>query len=261
MTQPNRPIHWILLILIILNVIAAVLVPSWYDDVAHRRIARSGELRVGLDPAYPPFENEKDGELVGYDVELARRLADDLGLKLTLVPTGYDGLYDALVSGQVDVILSSYPYSPELCRHERCTRPYFQAGQMLVVRSGSDITGAKDLVGRTVAVELGGMGDALARDWEASGKIGARVPLDSPQDALTALASGQADAAIVDRISALTFTGGDGLTILEPALQDESFVAVVARSSAWLQRQLDGALGRLEQEGELKVLEERWVRQ
>ncbi len=260
MNHSSRPTYLILLLLIAVNFAAAILVPPWFDDVARRRVTSSGVLRVGMDPAYPPFENEQDGELVGYDVELARRLADELGLRLELVPTGYDGLYDALVSGQIDVILSSYPYSPELCHKERCTRPYFQAGQMLVARSGSDIAGPQDLADRSVAVELGGPADALARDWEASGKIGARVPLDSPQAALAALSSGQADAAIVDRISALTFTGGESLVVLEPALQDESFVAVIAHSSTWLQRRLDGAMARLEQEGELKALEDKWVK-
>lgn len=254
-----RRSHLLLGAILVLNILGALLIPPWLDDDIRRRIAASGTVRVGMDPAYPPFENDVQGELVGYDVDLARELGQEMGLQVVFVPMGYDGLYDALVSGQIDVILSSYPYSPELCQRERCTRPYFQAGQVLVVRAGSAITGPGDLTGRPVGVEWGGPGDALARPWEQAGRIGARVLFDSPQEALAALAAGQVDAVVVDRISAITSAGGQGeLAVLDPPVQDESFVAVVASRSVWLHHHLQQALRRLERAGVLATLEARW---
>ncbi len=245
--------------LVLLLLLAALLLPSWVDDDVRRRIAATGTLRVGLDPAYPPFESMQGQELVGYDVDLARALGRELGLQVVFVPMAYDGLYDALVGGQIDLILSSYPYSPELCRRERCTPPYFQAGQVLVVPEDSPIRGTGDLAGRAVGVEWGGPGDALARPWEEAGRIGRRQTYMGPGESLAALVAGEVDAAIVDRISALTL-GEAGLVVLEPAVQEESFVAVVAWRAAWLQRRLGWALGRLRAEGALEELEERWVR-
>jgi len=253
--------HLLLGATLALNVVAALLIPPWMDDDSRRRIAASGVVRVGLDPAYPPFENDVQGELVGYDVDLARELGREMGLEVAFVPMAYDGLYDALVSGQIDVILSSYPYSPELCRRERCTRPYFQAGQVLVVGADSGIGGPKGLAGRSVGVEWGGPGDALVWPWEQAGGIGTRIPFDSPQEALSALAAGQVDAVVVDRISAVTFAGGqEGMVVLAPPVQDESFVVVVAQRSAWLHHRLQRALGRLERTGTLDSLEARWCR-
>jgi len=259
----DRQWRWGTLLLwgvVLLNLVAALVLPPWLDDDVRRRIAATHTLRVGLDPAYPPFENTVQGELVGYDVDLARALGEHLNLQVVFVPIAYDGLYDAVVSGQVDVVLSSYSYSPELCGRERCTRAYFQAGQVLVVRSGSSIQGPQDLAGRTVGVEWGGPGDVLVRPWEAAGRVGLRQVLMSPQEALAALAAGQVDAAVVDRISALT-TGDPTLVILEPPVEDESFVAVVARRAVWLHRRLDWALGRLRDEGVLEALEECWVKE
>lgn len=250
-----RIFFWALVLLLLL---AALVLPPWLDDDVRRRIAATGTLRVGLDPAYPPFENTVQGELAGYDVDLARALGARLGLEVVFVPMAYDGLYDALISGQVDVILSSYPYSAELCGRERCTRPYFQAGQVLVVRAGSPIGGPADLAGRTVGVEWGGPGDVLVRPWAASGQIGRRAAFMGPQECLDALAAGEVDAVVVDRISALT-AGGPALVVLEPPLHDEAFVAVVAARAAWLHRRLDRALGRLQAEGLLEELEARWV--
>jgi ABC-type amino acid transport substrate-binding protein len=65
---------------------------------------------------------------------------------------------------------------------------------------------------------------------------------------------------VVDRISALT-AGDPALVVLEPPVQDESFVAVVAARAVWLHRRLDWALDRLGEEGVLAELEERWVGQ
>ncbi len=250
-----RPLLWGILLV---DLVAAALLPPWMDDDTRRHIAETGLLRVGLDPAYPPFENEVNGDLVGYDVDLAHALGKELGLEVVFVPTGYDGLYDALLSGQIDLILSSYPYSPELCRRERCTGPYFQAGQVLVVRRGSGIAGPEDLAGRSVGVEWGSNGDAIVRRWEAAGQVGERVALMGPQEALDALPAGRVDAVVVDRISALLWSG-EGTLVLEPALEDESFVIVVARRSVWLHRQLEQALRRLRQAGFLKELEARWM--
>jgi polar amino acid transport system substrate-binding protein len=259
--QGRRWLHPLLWCLVALYVAAAVWLPPWFDDDVRRRIAANGSIRVGLDPAYPPFENTVQGELVGYDIDLARELGHQLNLEVVFVPMGYDGLYDALVTGHIDVILSSYPYSPELCNWERCTRPYFQAGQVLVVRANSDIAGPEDLAGHTVGVEWGGPGDALVRPWEEAGRIAAREPFLSPQEALEALAVGQVDAAVVDRISAITFGGEEQLLVLDPPLEDESFVAVTARRAVWLQRQLDRVLGQLAEDGTLVALEEKWCRE
>ena len=260
--QANRRRPRVTLLLwgmVVLNLVAALALPPWLDDDVRRRIAATHTLRIGLDPAYPPFENTVAGQLVGYDVDLAQALGAQLNLQVVLVPMAYDGLYDALAGGQIDVILSSYPYSPELCQRERCTVPYFQAGQVLVVRAGGSIHGSQDLAGRAVGVEWGGPGDVLVRPWEESGRVGRRQALMSPQEALAALAAGQVDAAVVDRISALTF-GDPALVILDPPLQDESFVAVVASRAVWLHRRLDWALDRLRADGVLAELEERWVR-
>ncbi|MGC8874883.1 MAG: ABC transporter substrate-binding protein [Chloroflexia bacterium] len=257
--RPFARIHLVLALLVLLNLLGAALVPPWMDDDTRRRIEATGVVRVGLDPAYPPFEMEQEGQIVGFDIDLAQALAGQMGVQVQLVPMGYDSLYDALVSGEIDLILSSYPYSPELCRRERCTQPYFQAGQVLVVRAGSEIDGPRALRGKRVGVEMGGAGDSLVQPWERAGIISRRVAFLSPGEALEALLAGDVDAAVVDRISALAFVlGRGGVEIRGPVLQDESFVAVVARRSVWLHHRLQRALRRLAREGTLSALEARW---
>ena len=131
-------------------------------------------------------------------------------------------------------------------------------GGTVLVLNGID---PGDLTGHTVGVEWGGPGDALVRPWEEAGRIAAREPFLSPQEALEALEAGQVDAAVVDRISAITFGGEEQLLVLDPPLEDESFVAVTAHRAVWLQRQLDRALSQLAEDGTLAALEEKWCRE
>ena len=85
-TQRKGPgLRTILLLLLALDLLAAGFLPPWWDDDTRRRIANSGALRVGLDPAYPPFENDVQGELIGYDVDLARELGQQMGLEIDVI--------------------------------------------------------------------------------------------------------------------------------------------------------------------------------
>ena len=105
------------IILILALVAAGVLVwlgqqrpPDRYlEDIRTR-----GTLRVGIDPTYPPFESVRDGQVVGYDVDLARAIAADLGVTLDVKALALDTLYDALAAGNVDVLVSAAADSPSL---------------------------------------------------------------------------------------------------------------------------------------------------
>jgi hypothetical protein len=75
------------------------------------RIRETGVLRVAMDPSFPPFECvDAEGKAVGFDIDLGQELARRMGVEVHFVTTTYDGLYDALVVGRADIILSAlYP--------------------------------------------------------------------------------------------------------------------------------------------------------
>ena len=74
-------------------------------------------MRVGIDPTYPPFALADDAGLRGIDVDFAQALAEELGLEAQFTYFGYDGLYDALTTGQVDVLISALVILPEKTKH------------------------------------------------------------------------------------------------------------------------------------------------
>ena len=102
--------------LLLITAILAILVNSGChsQNETWQRIAESGVLRVGLDPTYPPFEvADGSGNVSGLDVDLAHALAKELGLRVQLSHFGYDGLYAALATGQVDVLISAMVIVPD----------------------------------------------------------------------------------------------------------------------------------------------------
>ncbi|MDQ3928751.1 MAG: ABC transporter substrate-binding protein [Chloroflexota bacterium] len=221
-----------------------------------QRIERSGVLRVGTDPTYPPFETLRDGKVVGYDAELAHAIADDLGVRVEFQTLALDTLYDALAAGKVDVLVSALPFVYERQREIRYSTPYYQAGQVLLVRvEGSGIASIADLDGKMVGVELGSAADTEARKLARSTVQGMKLQsiYHLPEDALSALAGGEVDAVITDSASAWAYLRDHPRTlgILPITVTDEPYVVAMPAQATGLAARVDATIGRLRASGEL----------
>ena len=220
-------------------------------------IMANGVLRVGIDPSYPPFESVNDGKIVGYDAELAHALAAELNVRVEFVPLALDTLYDALISDKVDLLISALPFVYERQKEVRYSTPYYQAGQVLVVPAGqSRISGAKDLQGKRVGVELGSAADTEARRLARTSI--ANMSLNSsyltPDEALNALVRRDLDAAITDGASAQAYlrahTGA--ITILPSPITDEPYVVAMPAKANGLAERVNRTIARLRETGELE---------
>lgn len=218
-----------------------------------QRIQETNTLRVGLDPTYPPFENADGGELQGIDVDLARAIGDQLALDVEFVYFGYDGLYDALATEQVDVLISALVIRSDQLKDFSYSEPYFNAGQLLVVHAGAtDIRSIEDLEGQTIAVELGAQGHVTAIEWQRRLPELSVEPYQTPDEALEATAQGETAATLVDAISArLYLMRNDNLRLVAEPVTVEPFAMVVRKEDEQLLRELNTALETLEENGHL----------
>ena len=245
------------------------LIKGTEDDGTLERVKATGELRVGLDASFPPFESlDATGNVVGVDADLAHAIATALGAEPVFVNIGFDGLYDALLAGRVDAVISGLPYDPLRTQDVIYSEPYFNAGQLLVVRA-SDTTmtrGGTDhppvseyLRGRAVAVEWGSLADMEGRRLRQV-SVGMQIlPQPTAQEALTALASGQADAAIADAVSVYQFLGQDREGVhIAATLTDEPYVIATRMTSRQLAEAINQALAALRESGELDQLKAKW---
>jgi ABC-type amino acid transport substrate-binding protein len=217
-----------------------------------------------MDASFPPFETvDEQGNLVGFDVDLARALAGQLGVEARFVANlPYDGLYDALRARQVDAVISALYLDPSRMDRFAYSASYFNAGHVLVTRTGMEaIRDVESLAGHSLAVEFGSEGDVAARAWQRRLRDLAIVPCQSPDEALDQVAAGEVDAALVDHVSALRATGvGAGLQIAGDPVTDEPYAVAVWGENRGLLRAIDQALAQLGEDGTLAALKDRWFR-
>jgi len=239
-------------------------------DDTWNRVLETGTLRVGMDASFPPFESiGADGSLVGFDVYLAQELGQRMGVEVQFVANlPYDGLYDALTADRVDVVISALVVNPDRMSDFAYSASYFDAGQVLVVRPpsvpsaregderGSGIRGMDDLSGRALAVEFGTRGDMEARKWARRLPGLTIVPYQTADEALAAVAVGEADVALVDRVSALAATG---LTIVGEPVVEEPYAVAARKKSQRLLWAINEALAEMEADGTITALVERWL--
>lgn len=221
---------------------------------------------MGIDPSYPPFEvTDGAGTLAGYDVDMAREIARRLGASARFVAVDVGGIHDALIARKFDVIISSLPPTPELSKQITSSRPYFNAGQVLVVRDGnSGVEGIGDLDGRAVAIEAGSSADLEMRSLNKEFPNLAVRRFSTATGALEEVRTARVDGAVVDAISALEFIAKTGITsgglkIVGGPLTVEPFVASTRKADAALSAEIDRIIANLDREGFLENLSRRWL--
>ncbi len=228
----------------------------WAADPVWERVQTTQVWRVGMDPSFPPFEDVTvDAQIVGFDVDLARAIAQEWGVQVELISMGYDGLIDAVRAEKVDAAISALPYDPLLTQDVRFSVPYFDAGWRIVVPHVSPFMTLGDLATARLAVEWGSEGDVWARRLRHRYPTIQLVLRMSPADVLQALQSGEADAGIVDGVVARQHARY--IRVLH-VLSQEPYVVVMPYRAHRLQAQVNNTLETLRVRGVLRQLESRW---
>ncbi len=91
------------------------------------KIVQRGTMRVGFSSFVPWAMQDKNGKYIGFEIDVAERLAKDLGVKIQLVPTNWDGIIPALLSGKFDVIIGSMSITPQRMLSVNFSIPYDHA--------------------------------------------------------------------------------------------------------------------------------------
>lgn len=164
----------------------------------------TGTMVVGIDPTFPPFAVDNGQEMYGIDIDLANELTERMGLDVRFVNMGFDGLYDSLIDGQVDVVISALLLNPARTRDVRFTQPYFDNGLVLIT-DDADINMMSDLPEQSLALEYGSSAHSEANTWIPRLEPFDLMPYELPQYALDAVRLDEADSALVDNTTYLLY--------------------------------------------------------
>ena len=159
-------------------------------------LIQSGTLTVGSDIPFPPFEFGRAPDYKGFDIDIVREIAKDMGLKLNVQDTGFDTIFTDVAQGKFDMVASASTITPERQQTVNFSDPYYEAEQALLVPPDSDISTVEDLSGKIVGAQDGTTGEAYANDETDASEV--RGFPNGPA-AIDAVKAGQVDATIIDQ--------------------------------------------------------------
>jgi polar amino acid transport system substrate-binding protein len=200
-----------------------------------KAVLQRGTLRVGDCLSFAPFGfYNKDGAADGYDVDLAKELAKQMGVKLEVVNTTSANRIPNLQTSKVDVVFCNFTRNLERAKEISFTNPYVVASEALLVKKSSGIKSIKDMSNRTIATVKGSTNGDEVRALNMQVKI---QEFDSSQAAILAVKQGQADAMIEDNnFLAYQASLDPELTVTDEALVPLEYNAfgVKAGDQVWL---------------------------
>lgn len=232
---------------------------STTTDPTWERIQATKTLRVGMEGTFKPYGFHDDsGNLVGIEVDIARQLADILGVKVEFVETKWDSLIAGLGSGRYDVILNNITATPERRAAYDFSIPYLRDQGRVAVRKGVEVTSLADVKGKRAAqTPTSNFGKAIA-------DLGAEiVPIEGFAQAAELLNSGRADVTANSLITFVTYLKEHpdaNFTLLPEPLGEPSLASVMMpKGSPRLAAAITAALQKMMDDGALTKIYTTWV--
>lgn len=229
------------------------------DDLA--AVQKAGVLRIGTEGTYAPFSyHETAGnKLVGFDVDIGRAIARQLGVKAEFVEGKWDGLIAGLNAGRYDVVINQVGISSERQAKYDFSQPYIASAAALVVRSdNTTIHTFADLKGKRSANSISSNFAKLAERNGAS-----VVAVQGFNDAVALLTSGRVDATVNDYLSYLDFKKRQPQAKVKVVARDDS--AEFGRSGVLMRKDqpalkaaVDKALDAISADGSYKKISEQY---
>ncbi|QNP60843.1 lysine/arginine/ornithine ABC transporter substrate-binding protein [Paenacidovorax monticola] len=220
--------------------------------------ALAADLRVGLNPAYEPFEYKSPtGEVIGFDVDIAKALCEQIQRKCVFVESEWDSIIPALQAKKFDVIISSMSMTPERARVVDFTKRYYKTPSAIVVKKSVKYDGPASLKG----MKIGVLKASTQEKW-ALGELKPAgvtvVPYQSQDQVYLDLQAGRLDGTVADKVEVnggflrkpegkdYGYVGHDQY---EPKYYGEGIGIAMRKGQADLKKQLNDAIDAIRKNG------------
>lgn len=217
-------------------------------------------LRVGGEATYPPFLfKDEHGHYVGFEMDLIKAVAKEIGAEVAYTDMPFSQFMTAVENKKVDVVISAVEGTAERAEKAAFSDVYYKKGvYCILVRKDDDrIHAADDLKGKTVTAVKGSTNEALAK------KLGADqiVEAEYNADIFKNLEAGKADAVITDEPLAYYYLGHGGAEKAKTVAtvpSDDGFVILMNKEDVKMQRDINGALKKVMENGVYDQLFHKW---
>lgn len=207
----------------------------------------------------PPYEFVDDnGEVAGIDAEIAKAIADKLGMTLEIKDMEFDSLIPAVQGGSIDIVLAGMTVNEERKESVNFTDSYATGTQVIIVKEDSAIASVDDLEGKTIGVQSGTTGDAYCTDDYGQDHV---KQFSSGALAVAALVNGQVDCVVIDNEPAKNFVAANtGLKILGTEYVTENYAAAIAKTNTDLLGKVNGAIAELKADGTIDGIIAKYIK-
>jgi polar amino acid transport system substrate-binding protein len=223
------------------------------------------KLVLGFDDTFVPmgFKDDK-GEVIGFDIELAKEVGKRIGKAITFQPIDWSMKESELNSGKIDFIWNGYTITKEREEKVSFTRPYLDNRQVIITLSDSKINSKADLKGAKVGAQNQSSAvDAISKESEVlkSFKDGKVLTFETNNDALMDLEAKRIDAVVADEILAkyyINLKGADKYKVLKEDFGSEAYGVGIRKSDKALLDKVNKAFDDMKKDGTAKTISEKW---
>lgn len=231
------------------------------SESALEKIKKDGKLVVGTSADYPPYEFHAtvDGndKIVGFDMDIAQEVADDLGVKLEIKDMDFDGLLVALQANKVDMVFAGMTPTEERKENADFSDIYYEATHRFILRSGEEasVKSFDDLKGKKIGVQKGSIQEGIAKDNFDESNI---KSLAKVTDLILDLKNNKVDAILVEEgVAKLYCEKNEGIAVADNfVVKDDNGGAAIAFSKGQteLQTEVNKTIQKLKDEGKIEKL-------
>lgn len=263
---------WLLLIVLIVP----TLLLSGCESVTKRahttdtwnRIERRGKVVVGLDDSFVPMGfRQKNGKLVGYDIDLARAVFKQYGLKVDFQTIDWSMKETELNNGTIDLIWNGYTITDARKKSVLFSRPYLENQQILVTKKQSKINNFQDMKGKMLGVQNGSTGTDVLDKQPAmlKDRIKNQKPVlyDTFPEAFIDLNANRIQGILMDKVYAEYYIKHQAdssaySTYFSKQIPAEDFAVGMRKGDVTLKKKIDTTMGKMQQNGQLKQINHKW---
>jgi ABC-type amino acid transport/signal transduction systems, periplasmic component/domain len=230
-------------------------------------IKKRGRVIIGLDDTFVPMGfREKNGKLVGYDIDLAKAVFKQYGIKADFQPIDWNMKETELRNRTIDLIWNGYTITPAREKQLLFSRPYMANRQVLVTKTNENITSFAGMKGKTLGAQTSSSGASLLDEHPKMLKdyIKGKNPVlyDSFNNALMDLNDNRIQGLLIDSVYAGYYISKEkdpsSYRVTRGGFDGEDFAAGMRKGDKTLKRKIDAGLQELANTGELQRINKKW---
>lgn len=228
-------------------------------------ILKRGELRVGFEAGYMPFEmTDKKGRFVGFDIDMAKEMAKAMGVKFVPVNTAWDGIIPSLITDKFDIIMSGMTVTQERNLKINFADPYIIVGQTILLNKKHEgtVTSYKDLNDPKYIVtsKLGTTGEQAAKRYIPKSTY---KSFETETEAVLEVINGKADAYVYDQPNCVVIMAEQGagkLVFLDEPFTYEPLAWAVRKGDPDFLNWLNNFLRQVKNDGRYERMYNKWIK-